>query len=45
MALTGPIAGLIGARALLVVAGLGGGLAILSTFLVPNIRRPVYVEA
>jgi MFS family permease len=45
MALTGPIAGLIGARALLVVAGLGGGLAILSTFLVPNIRRPVYLEA
>jgi len=44
MALTGPLATLVGARTVLVVAGLGGGLAILSAFLIPGIRRPVYLE-
>src|SRR5256885_7964850 len=44
MALTGPAAALIGARTLLVVAGIGGGLAILSSFLIPRIRNPEYLE-
>jgi MFS family permease len=44
MALTGPIAALIGPRTVLVWAGIGGATAILSSFLVPNIRRPKYLE-
>lgn len=44
MALTGPIAALIGPRTVLVWAGIGGATAILSSFLVPNIRRPTYLE-
>ena len=43
MALTGPLANVVGARTLLVVAGLGGGLAILAAFLIPGIRRPEYL--
>ena len=44
MALTGPLASAIGARTVLVAAGLGGGLAIASSFLIPGIRRPQYLE-
>jgi len=44
MALTGPLAVLVGPRTLLIAAGIGGGLAILTAFLVPNIRRPQYLE-
>ena len=44
MALTGPIAALIGPRTVLVWAGIGGATAILLSFLVPNIRRPKYLE-
>ncbi len=44
MALTGPLAHVIGPRTVLVVAGLGGGAAILSTLLIPNINRPAYLE-
>jgi hypothetical protein len=44
MALTGPIAAVIGARTLLVAAGLTGGLAVLSSFLVPGVRHPRYLE-
>jgi DHA3 family tetracycline resistance protein-like MFS transporter len=44
MALTGPLAGVVGARTLLIVAGFGGGLAIVSSFLIPGIRRPQYLE-
>lgn len=44
MALTGPLANLIGARTVLEAAGLGGGLAILSAFLIPGIRQPRYLE-
>lgn len=45
MALTGPMAALIGPRTVLVVAGIAGGLIILSSLLVPNILRPTYLEA
>ena len=45
MALTGPIAVGIGPRTLLVVAGIGGGLAILSSFLIPGIRKPTYLNS
>lgn len=43
MALTGPLAALVGARTVLIGAGIGGGLAILSTFLIPNVRKPRYL--
>ena len=45
MALTGPIATLLGARTLLVGAGVGGAAAILSAFLIPRVREPVYLDA
>ncbi len=44
MALTGPLAAVVGARTLLIAAGLAGGFAILSAFLVPGIRQPSYLE-
>ena len=44
LALTGPLAAVVGARTLLVGAGLAGGLAILSAFLIPGIRKPKYLE-
>ncbi len=44
MALTGPLAAILGARTLLIAAGLAGGLAILSAFLIPGIRQPKYLE-
>ena len=44
MALTGPLASAIGARTVLIGAGLGGGLAILATFLIPNVRKPRFLE-
>lgn len=44
MALTGPLAVRFGARTLLAVAGVGGATAILSTFLVPGVRQPSYLE-
>jgi MFS family permease len=43
MALTGPIASLVGARTVLVGAGLGGALAVLLTLLVPNVHRPQFL--
>ena len=44
MALTGPMATLLGARTLLVGAGVGGGAAILSALLIPRVREPVYLD-
>jgi MFS family permease len=44
MALTGPLASLFGARTVLMGAGIGGGLAILATFLIPNVRKPRYLD-
>jgi len=44
MALTGPLAAHFGARALLVAAGVGGATSVLSTFLVPGVRRPRYLQ-
>ncbi|HEY6875705.1 MAG TPA: MFS transporter [Candidatus Dormibacteraeota bacterium] len=44
MALTGPLAAHFGARALLVAAGVGGATAVLSTFLVPGVRRPRFLQ-
>jgi hypothetical protein len=44
MALTGPIAALISPRTVLVVAGVGGCMAILATLLIPNVRRPTYLD-
>lgn len=44
MALTGPLAARYGARALLVAAGVGGATAVLSTFLIPGVRRPRYLQ-
>ena len=43
MALTGPIASLLGARTVLVGAGVCGGLAVLLTLLIPNVHRPRYI--
>jgi hypothetical protein len=45
MALTGPLAALVGPRTVLIGAGVGGGLAVLLTLLVPGVRRPVYLQA
>ena len=42
MALTGPLASLAGARLVLVLAGVGGGLALLCTLAVPGVTRPDY---
>ena len=44
MALTGPLASLVGARTVLMAAGIGGGLAILAIFLIPNVRKPRYLD-
>jgi len=44
MALTGPLATLIGARTVLIGAGVGGAAAILATLLIPRVRQPVYLE-
>lgn len=44
MALTGPMAGLFGARLLLIAAGLGGGLTVLSTLGVPGVTQPEYAQ-
>ena len=44
MALTGPLATLIGVRTVLIAAGVGGGAAILSTLLIPRVRQPEYLE-
>ncbi len=44
MVLTGPLAAILGARTLLIAAGLAGGLAIFSAFLIPGIRQPKYLE-
>jgi predicted MFS family arabinose efflux permease len=44
MALTGPLAALVGPRTVLIGAGVGGGLAVLLTLLVPGVRRPVYLQ-
>lgn len=44
MALTGPLASLFGARTVLMGAGIGGGLAIFATFLIPNVRKPRYLD-
>jgi hypothetical protein len=45
MAVTGPIASVIGPRTVLVAAGLGGAAAILASFLIPGIRRPEYLDS
>lgn len=42
MALTGPMASLVGVRLLLVAAGVGGALTVLSTLAVPRVTRPEY---
>lgn len=44
MALTGPLAALVGPRMVLIGAGVGGGLAVMLTLLVPGVRRPVYLQ-
>jgi MFS family permease len=43
MALTGPAAVLAGPHTVLIVAGLGGGAALLLTLLVPGVTRPEYL--
>jgi MFS family permease len=45
MALTGPAAALAGPRAVLIVAGLGGGAVLLLTLLVPGVTRPQFLSA
>src|ERR1700736_497597 len=44
MALTGPLAALVGPRMVLIGAGVGGGLAVMLTLVVPGVRRPVYLQ-
>jgi MFS family permease len=44
MAITGPLAALIGPRTVLVLAGLGGAIAVLLTLAVPGVRRPQYLS-
>jgi MFS family permease len=44
MALTGPVAALVGPRTVLIGAGLGGGIAVLLTLAVPGVRRPQYLS-
>lgn len=43
MALTGPLAALVGPRLVLVGAGLGGAAAVMLTLVVPGVRRPQYL--
>jgi MFS family permease len=43
MALTGPLAALVGPRQVLIGAGLGGATAVLLTLVVPGVRRPQYL--
>jgi MFS family permease len=45
MALTGPVAALLGPRLTLVGAGVGGAVAVLLTLVVPGVRRPVFLPA
>jgi Transmembrane secretion effector len=45
MALTGPVAALLGPRLTLVGAGVGGAAAVLMTLAVPGVRRPVFLAA
>jgi MFS family permease len=44
MALTGPLAALVGPRNVLIGAGLGGAIAVLLTLAVPGVRRPQYLS-
>jgi MFS family permease len=44
MALTGPVAAVLGARTVLVGAGLGGAAAVLLTLAVPGVRKPKYLS-
>jgi len=44
MALTGPLAALVGPRTVLVGAGLVGAIAVLLTLAVPGVRRPQYLS-
>jgi MFS family permease len=44
MALTGPVAAVVGARTVLVGAGLGGAAAVLLTLAVPGVRKPKYLS-
>jgi MFS family permease len=44
MAVTGPVAAILGARTVLVGAGLGGAAAILLTLAVPGVRKPEYLS-
>jgi MFS family permease len=43
MALTGPVAAVVGPRTVLVGAGLGGAAAVLLTLAVPGVRKPKYL--
>jgi MFS family permease len=44
MALTGPVAAVLGPRTVLVGAGLGGAAAVLLTLAVPGVTRPKYLS-
>jgi MFS family permease len=44
MALTGPLAALLGPRTVLIGAGLGGAAAVLLTLAVPGVRKPRYLS-
>jgi MFS family permease len=44
MALTGPVAALVGPRQVLVGAGLAGAVAVSLTLVVPGVRRPQYLS-
>jgi len=44
MALTGPLAAILGPRTVLVGAGLGGAAAVLLTLAVPGVRKPKYLS-
>ena len=44
MALTGPVSAVLGARTVLVGAGLGGAAAVLLTLAVPGVRKPKYLS-
>jgi MFS family permease len=44
MALTGPVAAVLGARTVLVGAGLGGAAAVLLTLAVPGVRKPKFLS-
>jgi MFS family permease len=44
MALTGPVAAVVGPRTVLVGAGLGGAAAVLLTLAVPGVRKPKYLS-